>query len=159
MAELDSFDLKILDLMQENSRQTAEVIGEKIGLSPAATQRRIKKLREEGTIKKEVAILCPNALGGRTTLIVQIICSCGGEATIETFKQQMLQVPEVQQCYYVTGSTDFILIMTVKDMKDFDRITRKWFFSNPSIGRFETIVAIDTFKEGFSIPLGQAAST
>ena len=70
----------------------------------------------------------------------------------------MLQLPEVQQCYYVTGSTDFILIMTVKDMKDFDRITRKWFFSNPSIGRFETIVAIDTYKEGFNIPLGQAAS-
>lgn len=153
MSEIDSFDRKILDLMQENSRQTAEVIGEKVGLSPAATQRRIKKLREDGTIKKEVAILCPNALGGRTTLIVQIICSCGGEATIETFKQQMMQVPEVQQCYYVTGATDFILIMTVKDMKDFDRITRKWFFSNPSIGRFETIVAIDTFKEGFNIPL------
>ncbi|WP_262692139.1 Lrp/AsnC family transcriptional regulator [Kordiimonas aestuarii] len=156
MSDLDSFDLKILSCMQENSRQTAEVIGEKVGLSPAATQRRIKKLREDGTIKKEVAILCPTALGGRTTLIVQIICSCGGEATIETFKQQMTQVPEVQQCYYVTGSTDFILVMTVKDMKDFDRITRKWFFSNPSIGRFETIVAIDTFKEGFSIPLGVA---
>ncbi|MFC4348757.1 Lrp/AsnC family transcriptional regulator [Kordiimonas lipolytica] len=153
MSDLDGFDVKILNELQDNSRQTSEVIADKVGLSPAATQRRIKKLREDGTIKKEVAILCPKSLGGRTTLIVQVAFSCGGEATIETFKQQMLQVPEVQQCYYVTGQTDFILIMTVKDMKDFDRITREYLFTNPSIGRFETIVAIDTFKEGFKIPL------
>lgn len=153
MSNYDSFDIKILNELQDNSRQTSEVIAEKVGLSPAATQRRIKKLREDGTIKREVAILCPRSLGGRTTLIVEIVFSCGGEATIETFKQQMAQVPEVQQCYYVTGKSDFILVLTVKDMKDYDRITRQWFFSNPSIGRFETIVAIDTFKEGFKIPL------
>lgn len=154
MLDYDSFDIKIMNELQENSRQTAEVIGDKVGLSPAATQRRIKRLRENGTIKKEVAILCPEALGGRTTLIVQIIFSHSDEgAAIDTFREQMLRMPEVQQCYYVTGATDFILIMTVKDMKDFDRITRQWFFSNPLIGRFETIVAIDTFKEGFKIPL------
>ena len=156
MPDLDNFDLKILNCMQENSRQTAEVIADRVGLSPAATQRRIKKLREDGTILKEVAILNPDKLGGRTTLIVQVCFSCGGATTIETFKQQMAQVPEVQQCYYTTGSTDFILIMTVKDMKDFDRITRKWFFTNPSVGRFETIVAIDTYKSGFNIPLDVA---
>ncbi|MCJ9428298.1 Lrp/AsnC family transcriptional regulator [Kordiimonas marina] len=156
MTEHDSFDIKIMNCLQENSRQTAEVIAAKVGLSPAATQRRIKALRDNGTIRKEVAILCPDALGGRTTLIVQVNFSCGGETSIETFKQQMLQVPEVQQCYYVTGEFDFILVMTVKDMKDYDRITRKWFFKNPAIGRFQTIVAIDTYKQGFNIPLNAA---
>ncbi len=153
MTEYDDFDIKILNELQDNSRQTAEVIADKVGLSPAATQRRIKRLREDGTIMKEVAILNPAALGGRTTLLVQVCFSCGGEASIETFKQQMACLPEVQQCYYVTGQTDFVLIMTVKDMQDFDRITRQYLFSNPSIGRFETIVSIDTFKTGFKIPL------
>jgi Lrp/AsnC family leucine-responsive transcriptional regulator len=153
MSEYDNFDIKILNELQDNSRQTAEIIADKVGLSPAATQRRIKRMREDGTIAKEIAILNPAALGGRTTLIVQVCFSCGGAATVETFKQQMAGVPEVQQCYYVTGQTDFILIMTVRDMQDFDRITREHLFSNPAIGRFETIVAIDTFKAGFKIPL------
>ncbi|WP_308910667.1 Lrp/AsnC family transcriptional regulator [Pseudokordiimonas caeni] len=157
MIEIDAFDIKILARLQANSRQTAETISAEVGLSPAACQRRIKRLREEGVIAKEIAILNPKAVGGRTTLIVQVNFAYGCTQSIDSFREQMLQVPEVQQGYYVTGEYDFVLIMTVKDMLDYDRITRELFFTNPSVGRFQTIVAIDTFKSGFTIPLGTPA--
>jgi len=157
MPEIDNFDRSILNCLQDNSRQTAEVISEQVGLSPAACQRRIKKLREQGAIAKEVAILSPSVVGGRTTLIVQICFSTGGANTIEAFKKQVCALPEVQQAYYCIGEADFILIMTVKDMRDYDRITRAHFFSNPAIRRFEAIVTIDTVKSGFNIPLEDAS--
>lgn len=153
MPDFDSFDMKILDCLQENSRQTAELISAQVGLSPAACQRRIKKLRDEGAIEREVAILDPSTVAGRTTLIVQFCFATGCNETIDAFKDQICRLPEVQQGYYCIGEVDFILIMTVKDMKDYDRFTREHFFGNPAIRRFEAIVTIDTIKAGFKVPL------
>lgn len=157
MINLDNFDISILGCLQENSRQTAEAISAQVGLSPAACQRRIKKLRDDGVIAKEVAILDPVVTGGRTTLIVQICFSTGSNDTIDAFKEQVCSLAEVQQGYYCIGESDFVLIMTVKDMHDYDRFTRKHFFGNPAIRRFEAIVTIDTIKSGFYVPLDRAS--
>jgi len=151
--DLDRFDRKILNCLQQNSRQTAEQLSVLVGLSPAACQRRMKKLRQNGAIAKEVAILDPAVCGSRTTLIVQICFAVGGLETVDSFKRRICDLPEVQHGYYCTGEADFILIMTVKDMQDYDRIGREWFFGNPAIRRFDTSVAIGTVKTGFSIPL------
>lgn len=151
--ELDTFDKKILNAMQENSRQTAEQLSEQVGLSAAACQRRVKKLRESGAIAKEIAILDPNICGNRTTMIVQICFAVGGIETVDGFKKNICRLPEVQHGYYCTGEADFIIIISVKDMQDYDRICRKWLFGNPAIRRFDTSVAIGTVKAGFNIPL------
>lgn len=153
MIELDIFDKKILNCLQENSKQTAEQISPLVGLSPAACQRRMKKLRENGSILKEVAILDPQICGSRTTLVVQICFAVGGIETVDNFKRRICELPEVQHGYYCTGEADFIIVMTVKDMQDYDRICREWFFGNPAIRRFDTSVAIGTVKSGFNIPL------
>jgi Lrp/AsnC family leucine-responsive transcriptional regulator len=151
--EFDGFDLNLLDCLQDNSRQTAEALAAQVGLSPAACQRRVKKLRDSGAISKEVAILDPSRVAGRTTLIVQICFSTGRTDTIDTFKVQMASLPEVQQGYYCVGEADFVLIMTVADMREYDQFTRRYFFGNPAIRRFEAIVTIDTIKTGFKVPL------
>ncbi len=151
--EMDIFDRKILNCLQDNSRQTAEQISEHVGLSAPACQRRIKKLRQNGAIAKEVAILNPQICGSRTTLVVQICFAVGGIETVDGFKENICQLPEVQHGYYCTGEADFIIIMTVKDMQDYDRLCREWFFGNPAIRRFDTSVAIGTVKAGFNIPL------
>ncbi|MEX0300593.1 MAG: Lrp/AsnC family transcriptional regulator [Kordiimonas sp.] len=151
--EIDNFDRKILNCLQENSRQTAEQISDLVGLSAPACQRRIKKLRQSGIIAKEVAILDPQVCGNRTTLVVQICFAVGGIETVDGFKENICQLPEVQHGYYCTGEADFIIIMTVKDMQDYDRLCREWFFGNPAIRRFDTSVAIGVVKAGFNIPL------
>ena len=153
MADLDQFDVAILSLLQDDNRLTSEAIAEQVGLSPTACQRRIKRLRAEGAIAAEVAVLDPDLVGGRITLIVQVILAHGRADIIDSFKREMRAIPEVQQCYYVTGESDFILIVTAEDIASYERLTRRIFFGNPNIQKFQTIVVMDSVKVGLKIPL------
>ena len=149
---MDSFDHQILKIMQDNCRTSTEQIGSQIGLSATACQRRIKRLREQGIIEKEVALLDNKALGSYVTVLVEVIVKNGGSEEIEKFKQTMLSYEEVQQCYYVTGNVDFILIITAQNMHEYETLTQKLFFSNSNIQRFHTNVAMDNVKTGLNIP-------
>ena len=153
MSELDQFDIAILRLLQDNSRITSEAIGDAVGLSPTACQRRIKRLRESGAIASEIAILDPHVVGGRITLVVQVELERGGAHVIDAFKREMLEIPEIQQCFYVTGGSDFVLIVTAKDMADYELLTRRIFFDNRNIRKFHTVVVMETVKSGLQIPL------
>ena len=149
---MDSFDHQILKIMQVNCRTSTEQIGAQIGLSATACQRRIKRLREQGIIEKEVALLDNKALRSYVTVLVEVIVKNGGSEEIEKFKQTMLSYEEVQQCYYVTGNVDFILIITAQNMHEYEALTQKLFFSNSNIQRFHTNVAMDNVKTGLNIP-------
>lgn len=153
MTDLDDFDIAILRCLQVDNRQTSEAIGSEVGLSPTACQRRVKRLRASGAIASEVAILDPDRVGGRLTLIVQVVLERGRADIIDSFKRDIHTIPEVQQCYYVTGEYDFILIVTVEDMASYERLTRQIFFANPDIQKFHTIVAMESVKLGLQIPL------
>ena len=153
MSELDPFDVALLNLLQANNRLTSETLAERVGLSPTACQRRIKRLRAEGAIAKEIAVVDPQVVGGRITLIVQVVLAHGRADIVDAFKREVQAIPEVQQCYYVTGDHDFILIVTADDIADYERLTRRIFFGNPNIQKFQTIVVMDSVKVGLEIPL------
>ncbi|MCP4329943.1 MAG: Lrp/AsnC family transcriptional regulator [Alphaproteobacteria bacterium] len=153
MDALDEYDTKILNLLQANNRLTSEAIANAVALSPTACQRRIRRLRDSGVIAAEFAVLDPEKLGGMLTVIVQVVLKRGGAHTVDAFKRDVRGIPEIQQCYYVTGEYDFVLIVTAKDMADYDRLTRGVFFENTNIEKFHTIVAIQNVKVGLRIPL------
>jgi len=150
---MDAFDHHILKLLQQNSRVATQELGQQIGLSATACQRRIKKLRDAGIIKKEVAILDGALLGSYVTVIVEVSLKQGGAAIIDEFRASMLEHGEVQQCYYVTGDADFILIIAAANMLQYEKITRKLFFNNLNIKRFSSSVAMENVKVGLNIPL------
>ena len=153
MSVLDQFDISILNLLQDDNRMTSEAIAERVGLSPTACQRRIKRLRAEGAIAAEVAVLDPDVVGGRITLIVQVVLAHGRADIVDAFKREVQAMPEVQQCYYVTGEADFILIVTAEDIPAYERLTRRIFFGNPHIQKFQTIVVMDSVKVGLKLPI------
>lgn len=153
MADLDQFDVAILGQLQDDNRVTSEVIAERVGLSPTACQRRIKRLRAEGAIAAEVAVLDPDLVGGRITLVVQVILARGRADIVDAFKREVQAIPEVQQCYYVTGEADFILIVTAEDIASYERLTRRIFRDNPNIQKFLTNVVMEPVKVGLRIPL------
>lgn len=70
----------------------------------------------------------------------------------------MRQSPEVQQCYYVTGSADFMLVVTAPDMATYEDFTRRKFFDNPNIRGFRTSVVMDRVKVGLDVPLAPDVS-
>ncbi|MEJ2492272.1 MAG: Lrp/AsnC family transcriptional regulator [Desulfuromonadales bacterium] len=150
---MDVFDAKLLNLIQQNNRLTTEQLSDAVGLSPTACQRRLKKFRENGTIARDIAVISPDAVGRRMTMIVQVSLEREQPEHLDRFKKSMLETPEVMQCYYVTGSADFILILTAKDMHDYEDFTRRFFFTNVNIQHFETSVVMDHVKVGLSIPI------
>ncbi|MGY6656809.1 Lrp/AsnC family transcriptional regulator [Amycolatopsis roodepoortensis] len=151
--DLDRMDVAILACLQSDARTIAEHIGAKVGLSAAAVQRRIKRLRETGVIEREVAVLSPRALGLSMTFVVMVEMERENLAVLDGFRRQVLADDNVQQCYYVTGNADFVLVVTCRDMADFETFTRRMFFDNPNVRHFTTSVAMDRVKTGLTLPL------
>ena len=139
--------------MQDNCRITAEQLSKEIGLSASACQRRINKLREDGVIAREVAILSKEKISPVLTTIVEIALERETPNIIDDFKSSMLTIQEVTQCYYVTGEIDFILILNVRDIDHYQNFTQKFLFDNPNIRRFNTLVVMETVKQRLNFHL------
>ena len=140
---MDYKDLHILRLVQENARLTAETLGERVGLSPAAVQKRLKKLKETGVIEREIAVLSPKKLDRDLTVIVEVLLERENRQQLEEFKKRMRTAPSVQQCYYTTGEADFLLILSVRDIKEYEAFTQEHFFDASNISRFKTSIVMD----------------
>ena len=153
MTALDRFDLKLLDLVQRDNRLTSEVLGERVGLSATAVQRRLKRLRQDGVIEADVAIVAPKAVGQRVQMIVLVSLERERADIIDRFKKSIRATPEVMNGYYVTGEADFMLLVTTRDMEDYEQFTRRFFYDNPDIKNFKTMVVMDRVKVGFALPL------
>jgi len=150
----DRFDIKLLALVQGNNRLTAAELAERVGLSPSACHRRLQKLRADGVIVGDAAIIAPEAIGRHIMMIVNVTLEREQSDVIRTFKQAMRDEPEVMQCYYVTGATDFVIVLTARSMEDYDRWVDRFLFSNRNVRRFETLVVMDRVKVGFNLPIG-----
>lgn len=150
---LDDFDFRLLRLVQRNNRLTNDELGEAVGLSPSACQRRLAKMREHGVIEEDIAVVSPAAVGRQLTMIVDVTLERERPDMMDQFKRAMLATPEVMQCYYVTGDTDFILILTARDMRHYEEFTKQFFFANPNIRRFQTRVVMDRVKAGLFVPI------
>ena len=153
MDKIDAFDLKILQIIQENNKITSEVLAKEVGLSSSAWQRRINSMRKAGIIQKDVSIIDRNFIGRKITIVVQVLSDKEGIEYDDEFKKTMLKAPEVMQCYDVTGDYDYVLIATFKDMEEYEIFTKKYFLNNSNIKRFSSMVVMNRVKENLSVPL------
>jgi Lrp/AsnC family transcriptional regulator, leucine-responsive regulatory protein len=150
---LDRFDRAILERYQRDTLVPAKTIGDAVGLSAAAVQRRLKRLRAEGVIERESAVLSPKALGMMVTCIVAVDLDREGSADLDRFRREMTRRPEVQQCYYVTGHADFILVVLTPDMEAYDRFTRETLMANSNVRSFTTQVVLERVKVNLDVPI------
>jgi Lrp/AsnC family transcriptional regulator, leucine-responsive regulatory protein len=150
--ELDEFDRRLLDALQQDSRRTGDQLAALVGLSPAACLRRAQRLRETGIIEREIAIVAPEAVGRRMTMVVQVTLEREQPATADEFKRQMRRAAEVMQCYNVTGAIDFVLIVSVADMDEYEDFTKRLLFEK-YVRRFETMVVIERVKFETTVPV------
>ena len=150
---LDRFDLAILDVIQKDNKTPQRTIAESIGLSAPAVQRRIKRMEETGTIMANVAVVDPSHVRHEITVFVEVEMYSEFGATHDATRNSFAEAPEVQQCYYVTGEVDFILLVVVRTMADYEAMTRRLFFSNKNVKRFRSFVAMDRVKVGLNVEL------
>jgi DNA-binding Lrp family transcriptional regulator len=156
--ELDKFDRGILAILQADARRTAESIGAQIGLSASAVQRRMARLREDAVIAAEVAVVDPRCVGRPLTVIVDLEVERERPELLHALRQWISAEPAIQQAWYVTGEGDYVLIVTARDMEEYEALTKRLLEENPNVCRFRTRVALGTLKRGLALPVEQALS-
>jgi Lrp/AsnC family leucine-responsive transcriptional regulator len=150
---LDEFDLRLLDAVQHNNRLTAEQLAEKVCLSASAVQRRLHRLRERKVIKAEVAVVSPDAVGQSLTAIVEVTLDTDRAKVVEEFQRAIQTAPEVMQAYYVTGNADYILVITAKNMADYEAFACEFLSRRPHVKHFRTSIVMRRVKWGMTLPI------
>lgn len=150
---LDDTDKELLEILQKNNRLTADDLGDQVGASRSSVQRRLKRFRDEGIIEADISVLSAKAVGRPMTFIVEVELERERTDLLDEFRRSMLALDDVQQCYYVTGHTDFILIVTAADMAAYEEFSRQVFTDNPNIRRFHSNVVVNRVKAGLHVPL------
>ncbi|NLS75443.1 Lrp/AsnC family transcriptional regulator [Bradyrhizobium brasilense] len=154
----DRIDARILEIIQKNNRLTSDVIGEMVGLSATACQRRLKKLRAEGIIEADVSVVSPKAVGRPIQMLLLVSLERESAEIVDRFKKAIKSSPEVVNGFYITGDADFLLYITASSMEDYEQFTRRFFYSNPNIKGVKTMVVVDRVKVGFAIPVEVSSS-
>lgn len=151
--DLDRADAAILEAVQRNNRLTSEELAAIANLSPTACQRRLKRLRSEGIIEADVSIISPKAVGRDISMIVLVSLERERHDIIDRFKKAIRESRDVMTSYYVTGDADFVLVVTAANMESYELFTRRFFYENPNIKGFKTLVVMDRVKAGFELPI------
>lgn len=153
---LDDFDFALLHLLQQDNSLPLRTLAEQVHLSSASVQRRIQRLQATGCIQANVAIVDPEKVGQVITLMVEVHAERTQSADLELMKQTF-SGPEIQQCYYVTGDADFMLVLTVASMSEFQALTQRLFHDNPNVKWFRTIVVLERVKSTLQVPIERAS--
>ena len=149
---LDTYDLKLLAELQRDARTPQSELGLRVNLSTAAVNRRLKRLSDEGVIERYSAVIAPEALGYELSIIVEVEVESERIDQLDALKRSFQACPQGQQCYYVAGECDFVLIFAVRNMAQYNELTRELFFENNNVKRFKTLVAMSRVKVGLDVP-------
>ncbi|HLF65463.1 MAG TPA: Lrp/AsnC family transcriptional regulator [Saprospiraceae bacterium] len=152
MEKLDATDLQILKILQENSKITNIELSKRIGLSPAPTLERVKKLEQSGVIISYHAKVNPDAIGLHVKTFVLVSLSWHKENALEKFLKEISQVDEIVECCVVTGEADFILKIVCKDLKAYEQLLFKTLSKIDQIERLRTLMTLSTEKDVDLLP-------
>ncbi len=150
---LDEIDLKILKFLQVNNRISNQELAGKIGLSPPACLARCRRLREQGVIKWDVSLVDPAALGYSVFVLMRIALERPREDLLAAFEKKVRDLPEVLQCWTVTGDVDFVLLVCATSIEDYQRFARTVVAAEHNIKSYASDVILSTTKSSFALPI------
>ncbi len=145
---MDRIDRKILDLLSLDSRLTGEALGERVGLSPSAAHRRVKALEESGAITGYRARLSRAARGNPSTVFVQVTLTDQRQATMLAFEEALARTEQVAEAYLMSGQSDYLVKVLVRDDDSYERIHREILSALPGVQRLVSQFTIRTLESG-----------
>lgn len=146
MIKIDTINKKILEILQQNATITNTELSNLVGLSPATTLERVRKLEKAGIINKYVAIIDYEKLDRNITAFVEIFIKDHSSTAIQEFTREIKKIPEVLECYYITGDKDFLLKVITTDIKSYRKFAMEKLAGIPNIGRINTMFVLSTEK-------------
>lgn len=153
MIKLDKTDIKILQLIQENSRMTIKEIAGQLNLSTTPIFERLKRLEKQGVIKRYAALLDAKKLGKKLTAFIHISIIDHSNHGVGKFVDQVTTYPEVIECHHITGDSDFLLKIIVEDIEVYNAFITQRLWSVPNIGKVKTSFSLSTKKATTVIPI------
>lgn len=152
--KLDRFDIVILDTLQKDGRISNVDLADLVNLSESACLRRVRRLEEKGFIEKYTALLSQRLAGLAGNVFVHIALHREEQSELAAFEAAVQNLPEVMECYLMTGEFDYLLRVVVSDMADFERVHNESLTRLPGVARVNSSVAIRTVRKTTELPLG-----
>ena len=148
---LDEFDHRLLELLQRDADVTLTTLGEAIGLSASAVQRRITRYRKAGLLR-QVAVLDASLLPSVTLAAVWVTMERDTFRLHSAFRARMRAAPEVQQCFAVAGQWDYLVVLVARSVAHYREVAERLFVDEGTVKRYETRMVFDTVKQGMNLP-------
>jgi DNA-binding Lrp family transcriptional regulator len=150
---LDRYDRLILEALQKDGRISNVHLADLVNLSESACLRRVRSLEESGLIERYAALLSQRKVGLSGNVFVHIGLHREEESELAAFEDAVKSIPEVMECYLMTGEFDYLLRVVVSDMADFERLHRDFLTRLPGVARVNSSVTIRTVQKKTELPL------
>ncbi|UWQ22059.1 Lrp/AsnC family transcriptional regulator [Jannaschia sp. W003] len=154
---LDSIDLKILRILQQDADVSNVELAERIGLSPSPCLRRVRILEEAGVIKRRVTLLDAEVLGLAVSVFVSVQLERQSRERLGEFEAEIRKRPEVVECYLMTGESDYLLRVVVPDLHAYERFLKDSLTRIPSVANIRSSFALKQVAYSTALPLGHLA--
>jgi DNA-binding Lrp family transcriptional regulator len=152
MEGLDKIDFHILRLLQENSNITNLSLSNQIGLSPAPTLERVKKLEKGGAIRSHHADVDPQSLGLNVLTFILVNITWHKHNAADNFLRQVNEIDEITECYTITGDGDFLLKVICRDLQAYQNLLFNVLSQVPEVERLKTLMTLSTVKNRKVLP-------
>ena len=151
--KLDRTDRTILAELQRDGRLSNRELAEKVHLSESACLRRVRALEDAGVIDRYAALVSQSKVGLPGNVFVSITLNRQEQADLAAFEEAVKGVPEVMECYLMTGAQDYLLRVVVSDAADFERLHSQHLTRLPGVARVQSSFALRTVRKSAELPV------
>lgn len=153
----DRYDLALLDAVQRDGSATNATLGASVNLSASQISRRLQRLGESGLIAGYAALLDPMAVGLGVTAFAHVVLERHGTAQSDAFENAVSAMPEVMECYSVSGDADYFLRVVAPDLQAFSELMMKRVLRLPGVAHIKSNIALQKVKQTHVLPLDHVA--
>ena len=150
---LDALDIRLLDCLQQDNLLTADALAERVGLSPSAIARRLRRLRKTGAIAADVAIVSEEAAGNPLFMLVQVQLERHALPDVAALRRRLAACANVQLLLDVSGTIDIVLLVVARDLDAFNAFADEMLASDRAVRRYETSLVKSRRKTSLAMPL------
>ena len=157
ISHLDAIDQRILAELQKNARLSNVELADRAGLSPSPCLRRVRTLEEDGVIKGYAALVDQDAVGLPVSVFIMVSLERQVERALEVFEEKVRALPEVMECYLMTGDSDYLLRVVTRDLQAYEQFLMRHLTKFPSVTSIKSSFALKQVVYRTELPVAPSS--